>query len=42
MTQNLFKNCIDEICLKPPKKIYSTNETNFHHIDDSWSLDILD
>ena len=27
---------------KPPKKNYATNKTNVYHIDDIWSLDILD
>ena len=35
----IFKN---EIYSKPPKKNYVTNKTNVYHIDDIWSLDILD
>ena len=27
---------------KPPKKYYPTNKTDVYHIDDTWSLDILD
>ena len=27
---------------KPPKKNYATNKTDVHHIDDIWSLYILD
>ena len=27
---------------KPPKKNYVTNKTDVYHIDDIWSLDILD
>ena len=33
---------IDEIYSKPPKKNYATNKTDVYHIDDFWSLDILD
>ena len=33
---------INEICSKPPKKTYATNKTDVYHIDDIWSLDILD
>ena len=31
-----------EIYSKPPERKYSTNKTDFYHIDDFWSLDILD
>ena len=27
---------------KPPKKNYATNKTDVYHMDDLWSLDILD
>ena len=27
---------------KPPKKFYSTNKTNDNHIDDTWSIKILE
>ena len=33
---------MNEIYSKPPKKYYPTNKTNVYHIDDIWSLDILD
>ena len=33
---------IHEIYFKPAKKIYSTNKTDVHHINDISSLDILD
>ena len=33
---------MNEIYSKHPKKIYSTNKTDVYHIDDIWSLDILD
>ena len=42
MTQISIKIFINEIFSKPPKKNYSTNKTDFYHIDDIWSLDILD
>ena len=35
----VFKN---EISSKPPKKNYPKNKTVVHHIEDIWSLDILD
>ena len=43
---NLFKwlneYFIDEIYSKPPKKNYITNKINIYHIDDTWSIDLLD
>ena len=27
---------------KPPKRYYSTNQTDVHHFDDIWCLDIID
>ena len=33
---------MNEIYSKPPKKNYITNKTHVYHIDDIWSLDILD
>ena len=42
MTQKNIKTFINEIYSKPPKKNYATNKTNVYHIDDIWSLDILD
>ena len=42
MAEKSIKIFIDEIYSKPPKKNYSTNKTNVYHIDDIWSLDILD
>ena len=42
MTQKNIKIFINEIYSKGPKKYYPTNKTNVHHIDDAWSLDILD
>ena len=42
MTQKIIKIFINEIYSKPPRKNYATNKTNVSHIDDTWSLDILD
>ena len=42
MTQKNIKIFINEIYSKPPKRNYNTNETDVYHIDDIWSLDILD
>ena len=42
MTQKNIKIFINEIYSKPPKRSYSTNKTDVYHIDDIWSLDILD
>ena len=42
MTQKNIKIFINEIYSKQPKKNYATNKTDVYHIDDIWSLDILD
>ena len=42
MSQKNIKIFINEIYSKPPKKNYATNKTDVYHIDDIWSLDILD
>ena len=42
MTQKNIKIFIKEIYSTPPKKYYPTNKTDVYHIDDIWSLDILD
>ena len=42
MTQKNIKIFINEIYSKPPRKNYATNKTDVYHIDDIWSLDILD
>ena len=42
MTQKNIKIFINEIYSKPPKKNYATNKTDVYHIDDIWSLDLLD
>ena len=42
MTQKSNKMFINELYLKPPKKNYAKNKTDVYHIDDIWSLDLLD
>ena len=42
LSQKNIKIFIDEIYSKGPKKNYATNKTDVYHIDDIWSLDILD
>ena len=42
MTEKNIKIFINEIYSKPPEKNYPTNKTDVYHIDDTWSLDILD
>ena len=42
MTQKNIKTFINEIYSRGPKKNYPTNKTDVYHIDDIWSLDILD
>ena len=42
MSQKNTKFFIDEVYSKGPKKSYSTNKTDVYHIDDIWSLVILD
>ena len=42
MTQKNSKIFINEIYSKSPKKYYPTNKTDVYHIDDTWSLDLLD
>ena len=42
MTEKNIKIFINEIYDKGPKKTYATNITDVYHIDDIWSLDILD
>ena len=42
MTQKNIKIFINEIYSKSPKKNYATNKTDVYHVDDIWSLDILD
>ena len=42
MTQKNNKKFINKNYSKGPKKNYVTNKTDVHHIEDIWSLDILD
>ena len=42
MTQKSYKIFINEIYSKGLRKSYPTNKTDVHHIDEIWSLDILD
>ena len=42
MTRKKTKIFMNEIYSKPPKKNYAKNKTDVYHIDDIWSLDILD
>ena len=42
MTQKTIKIVIEEIHSKASKKNFATNKTDVDHIDDIWSLDILD
>ena len=42
MTQKNIKIFINEINSKGPKRNYITNKTDVYHIDDTWSLDVLD
>ena len=42
MIQKAITININEIYSKTPKNCYATNKTNVYHIDDIWSLDILD
>ena len=42
MSQKAIKRFINENYSKPPKKNYDTNKKDVYHIDDVWSLDILD
>ena len=42
MTQKNIKIFINGIYSKPPKRNYITNKTDVYHIDNIWSLDILD
>ena len=42
MTQKNIKIFLNEIYSKPPKRKSITNKTDVYHIDDIWSLNILD
>ena len=42
MSRKTIKIFMNEIYSKPPKKNYPPNKTDVYHIDDIWSVDILD
>ena len=42
MKKYKFKNFIDEIYSKAPKKKYPTNKIIYNHIDEIWSIDLVD
>ena len=42
MTQKYIETFVNEVSSKGPKKKNATNKTDAYHIDDIWSLDILD
>ena len=42
MTQKNNEIFINEIYSKGSKRNYATNKTDVYHIDEIWSLDILD
>ena len=42
MTQKAIKIFINGIHSTPPKKKFATNKIDVYHIDNIWSLDILD
>ena len=42
MTPKKINNFINESFLRPPKKIYSTNKTNFLLTSDLWFLEMKD
>ena len=42
MTQKSIIIFLNENYSKPLKKNYVTNETDVYHIDEIWSLDVLD
>ena len=37
-----MKLFIDEIYSEPPKKNHETNKTFYNHIDEIWSVDLVD
>ena len=41
MTQETIESFLNEIYSKPLKRKYATNKTDVYHIDDIWSLDVL-
>ena len=42
MSPKSIKINVNEMFIKPLRKNYTTNQTDVYHIDDIWSLHILD
>ena len=42
MKKDLTKIFVDEIYSKPPKKNYETDKVIYNHIDEIWSIDLID
>ena len=42
MKKDFTRIFIDEIYSTPPEKNYPTNKIVYNHIDDKWSIDIVD
>ena len=42
MKKDLTKIFIEEIYSTPPKKNYPTNKIVYNHIDETWSIDLVD
>ena len=42
MKKESTKTFIDETYSSPPKKNYPTNKIVYNHIDDIWSIDLVD
>ena len=40
--KDIIKTFVDEIYSKAPKKNYPTNEILYNHIDEIWSIDLVD
>ena len=40
--KDLMKTFIDEIYSSPPRKKYPTNKIVYNHIDEIWSIDLVD
>ena len=40
--KNKIKTFINEIYSTPPKKNYETNKIIYHHIDETWSINLVD
>ena len=42
INKDLIKIFIDELYSKPPKKNYPTNKVIYNHVDEIWSIDLID